>query len=780
MKLLILCIFTFLCTFTAAQPVSQDPDEIEKDIFLMLDKYGLITVRESATACPFIVAPASECPRPTVLHYYTCCGHLNAQCCENVQGYVVLASVIFIVSSLMPNRLLHPDHNPDLTSERQNCQFDTDELAARFHGGIDKIRRRHEILKIVESIPELRDSTQDTSFLDRMGKVENGTRNAIRLVKHIEDIIESPLAREEIAFLNNLIIGRDGFPFVIHYVMVVPMLMNNADDEQMEWWFSKALNREFVSTYAQTELGHGTNLKKLETTAVYDEKTEEFVLNTPTITATKWWPGNLGRSTNMVMIMALLYTNGKCYGAHPFMLQIRDFDTHKVLPGIEVGDIGPKYGMNANDNGYMRLNNVRISRRNMLMKNAKVEKDGTYIAPKHSKLAYTGMMFVRAVMIKDQANQLSMAATIATRYSCVRRQGEIVEGQGEVKVLDYKTQQYRVLPHIARSICFMFAGDHSIKLYERLVKDLSKGDTSLMADLHALGSGLKAVVSFQTSLGIEQCRMACGGHGYSEAGGFLRIYGIATGGCTYEGENMVMLLQLARYIVKLVPKIRSNDPDYKPSPLTAYYFQGAVKNKISEYNAENPRELNWTYFQDGFEYVSRQLAFYAYVKYEKLREAGMRPELAWNEVAVYLMKASRAHTRTFLARNFIERVHEEHDPTIKPILSDILHLYLLYEVLDCRADLLETGYMSHTQLHSVREEMDLVLTSIRKNAVNIVDSFDLADRELVSVLGRADGHVYENLYKWAQKSSINEHEVLPFHHETLGKMMRDAREKSKL
>lgn len=35
----------------------------------------------------------------------------------------------------------------------------------------------------------------------------------------------------------------------------------------------------------------GTFIRGLETTATYDPKREEFVLNTPTLTATKWWPG---------------------------------------------------------------------------------------------------------------------------------------------------------------------------------------------------------------------------------------------------------------------------------------------------------------------------------------------------------------------------------------------------------------------------------------------------------------------------------------------------------
>lgn len=44
--------------------------------------------------------------------------------------------------------------------------------------------------------------------------------------------------------------------------------------------------RKFVKYFS------GTDLKNLETTATYDPKTEEFVIHTPTLAATKWWPGN--------------------------------------------------------------------------------------------------------------------------------------------------------------------------------------------------------------------------------------------------------------------------------------------------------------------------------------------------------------------------------------------------------------------------------------------------------------------------------------------------------
>lgn len=48
-------------------------------------------------------------------------------------------------------------------------------------------------------------------------------------------------------------------------------------------------NRVFL--ILQTELGHGTFLRGLETTATYDPKTEEFVINSPSLTSYKWWPG---------------------------------------------------------------------------------------------------------------------------------------------------------------------------------------------------------------------------------------------------------------------------------------------------------------------------------------------------------------------------------------------------------------------------------------------------------------------------------------------------------
>ncbi|XP_044539452.1 peroxisomal acyl-coenzyme A oxidase 2-like, partial [Gracilinanus agilis] len=63
-------------------------------------------------------------------------------------------------------------------------------------------------------------------------------------------------------------------------------------EEQIKKWGPLTENFQIIVTYAQTEMGHGTYLQGLETTATYDASTQEFVLNTPSLSATKWWPGD--------------------------------------------------------------------------------------------------------------------------------------------------------------------------------------------------------------------------------------------------------------------------------------------------------------------------------------------------------------------------------------------------------------------------------------------------------------------------------------------------------
>ena len=69
----------------------------------------------------------------------------------------------------------------------------------------------------------------------------------------------------------------------------------------------------------------------------------------------------LGKTCNFVILMARLFLDGKDLGPHPFFVQIRNLKDHSALPGIEVGDIGPKIGFQAVDNGFLRFGSLALA-----------------------------------------------------------------------------------------------------------------------------------------------------------------------------------------------------------------------------------------------------------------------------------------------------------------------------------------------------------------------------------------------------------------------------------
>ena len=100
----------------------------------------------------------------------------------------------------------------------------------------------------------------------------------------------------------------------------------------------------------------------------------------------------VGHTSTHAVVPARLITRGKDHGMHLFLVQLRSLEDHTPLPGfniyplvtkilfdffwagINVGDIGPKFGYFGMDNGYLQLEHVRIPRDQMLMKYAQVSK----------------------------------------------------------------------------------------------------------------------------------------------------------------------------------------------------------------------------------------------------------------------------------------------------------------------------------------------------------------------------------------------------------------------
>lgn len=184
-------------------------------------------------------------------------------------------------------------------------------------------------------------------------------------------------------------------------------------------------NPSLFGTYIQTELGHGTFVRGMETTATFDRASQEFVINSPTLSSIKFWPGTGGITANYAIVMAKLIIDCQEHGIHAFVVQLRSLETHKLMPGVESGDIGLKIGFESQDNGYIKFNNLRIPLFCMLMKNAQVTPSGEFKRIGSELVMYACMLTLRASLGLFGALLLSLSTTIAIRYSAVRRQTSV-------------------------------------------------------------------------------------------------------------------------------------------------------------------------------------------------------------------------------------------------------------------------------------------------------------------------------------------------------------------
>jgi len=197
-------------------------------------------------------------------------------------------------------------------------------------------------------------------------------------------------------------------------------IATNGSDEQINEWHGLADNWNMLGSYGQTELGHGSNVSSLETTATYDPKTQTFDLHSPTPTSAKFWPGGLGLTgTHSVIYAQMILPGNKKAGVVPFFVQLRDVNTGDLLPGVHAYDIGPKMSYAALDNGYAYFDHVTIPHSAFLARAATLSLEGEYTRnPKFdSRNHYATMLLTRIGMGMSYGMCMASGVTIASRYT---------------------------------------------------------------------------------------------------------------------------------------------------------------------------------------------------------------------------------------------------------------------------------------------------------------------------------------------------------------------------
>ena len=73
-----------------------------------------------------------------------------------------------------------------------------------------------------------------------------------------------------------------------------------------------------------TSSATGNNAVEMETTATFDKQADEFIINTPSTVAQKYWITNSAVHAKWSAVFAQLLIDGKNHGIHGFLVRIRN------------------------------------------------------------------------------------------------------------------------------------------------------------------------------------------------------------------------------------------------------------------------------------------------------------------------------------------------------------------------------------------------------------------------------------------------------------------------
>ncbi|GAA1329264.1 acyl-CoA dehydrogenase [Brachybacterium rhamnosum] len=527
----------------------------------------------------------------------------------------------------------------------------------------------------------------------------------------------------------------------VQWGLFTSAILQLGTEEHHRAWIPGAMSLETPGAFAMTEIGHGSDVQSLATTATYDPETDEWVIHTPFRAAWKDYLGNAAVHARAATVFARLVTRGVDHGVHCFYVPVRDAEGN-LLPGVSSEDDGEKGGLNGIDNGRLAFDHVRVPRTNLLNRYGDVDADGVYSSPIDSPgrrfFTMIGTLVQGRVSLDGASNRASqLALTIALTYASQRRQFSAADPSRETVLLDYQAHLHRLLPKLAATYAGAFAHEQLLQAFDDVFS--GRGDTpEAREDLETLAAALKPTSTRLALDTLQECREACGGAGFMGENQLVGLHQDLDVYATFEGDNTILLQLVAKRLLA----------DYT-SELKSVDRAGIGRFIAQRAETLARRHTPWTELAQGIgdrgnprrafdsmrqaDFQEEMLAGRARIKVEEvalaLRPAGrMSPEDAAahvNKHQVEMLDAARAHADLVRWRAFTDGIEAIDSEGSRAVLTEVRDLFGLTVIGDDLAWFLLNGLISTQRGRQIAADQRRLLWRLRPHVLDLVAAFDV-------------------------------------------------------
>jgi acyl-CoA oxidase len=510
-----------------------------------------------------------------------------------------------------------------------------------------------------------------------------------------------------------------------------------------EAYLRDIMSFDLPGCFAMTETGHGSDVQQLRTTCTYDPETQTFDLHTPHQAARKDYIGNAARDGRMAVVFAQLVTRGKRHGVHAWLVPIRD-EQGDPMPGVTIGDDGPKAGLLGVDNGRLSFDHVSVPRDMLLDRYGSVAPDGTYTSSIENETRRFFTMLGTLVRGRVSVGGSAAAATklaldIAVRYGETRRQFSAPGADREVLLNDYLVHQRKLLPALAATYAYSFAQEELVGTMHD-VQGAEGLDEAAQRELESRAAGLKAAQTWHATRTIQVCREACGGAGYLQENRMPHLKADTDVFTTFEGDNTVLLQLVAKGLLTGYRDAFGSLDGWGKVGFIADMVRETVLERTAArgliarlVDAVPRRDDDVPLLDRGWQLKmledrEKHVLEGAIRRLRRGAETpGARPFDVFNDVQDHVLRTAQTHVDRIVLEAFVAGIERTTDAGAKTLLERVCDLYALTTIEADRAWFLEHGRLTPTRSKALTATVNALLKDLRPHLVTLVDAFAIPE-----------------------------------------------------
>ncbi len=516
--------------------------------------------------------------------------------------------------------------------------------------------------------------------------------------------------------------------FGVQFGLFGGSVMSLGTKKHHDEYLTKIGTSELLGCFAMTETGHGSNVRKLETTATYSAEKDSIIIHSPRYEAGKEYIGNAlhGR---MASVFCQLIVDGENHGIHAVLVPLRD-ENDNLLPGIKVEDNGYKMGLNGVDNGRIWFDHVEVPRENLLDRFGGITEEGKY----HSDIENPSRRFFtmlgtlvggRVCVPRCGLSAAKAGIEIAVRFGLKRRQFGPNFTAPETLILDYPSHQRRLMPLVAKAYALHFG-------LQYLTERFSAHEEGDMREIETLAAGMKAYATWFTTHALQESREACGGKGYLSENRFDHLKNGTEIFTTFEGDNTVLMQLVAKGVLTKYRQAFNEEGMFGMLRYLGGMMASSVidKNPITIRRTEREHLLDHNLHLQLFRSREENLKYSVSQRMRGLIKQGKSGYDAAIECQTHMLALATAFIERIVLEQFVQVVEDQENEALKASLQQLCQLYALHTIEEHKGWYLEQAYMDGSKSKAIRRIVDDLCVEVREDALALVEAWGISEELL--------------------------------------------------